>query len=322
MKIISAHLIETPLVSVVVPSYNRAETVGQTIDSILNQQCCFDFEIVIGDDCSNDGVREVLLDYQKRFPENIILLFHDINIGLGANWASCVKMCRGKYLANCDNDDYWHNVNKLQAQINFLENNPDVGMIHSNYRTLNRTSGELKECVIHDTNYAESIIWTNFTGKFKCCNSSVVYKKSVIDEHVNLDDYIKYQFTLQDWNTWISIANFTEFYCLPLSTTTVGVETESITRPKEYNILIQRFIAEKKMYKYLCDLFPVDLPFDENGYDSYIFSVLLSLAYQRKDYIKAKEFGKEINKKSFKVLCSQHRVLFWIFVLLKRLKNN
>jgi len=322
MIIKSVLFVEHPLVSVVIPSYNRANTVSQTIDSILNQKCNFEIEIVIGDDCSTDNARGVLLEYQNKYPQHIILLFHDKNIGLGANWASCVKMCRGKYLANCDNDDYWHNENKLQEQIDFLDNNPDVGMVHTNYRTLDRKTGEINEFIIHDTKYVESIIWANFIGKFKCCNSSVVYKKLVIDENVNLDDYIKYQFTLQDWNTWINIANFTTFYCLPLSTTTVGVATESITRPKEYNILIQRFDSEKRMYKYLCDLFPHDLPFDEKGYDSYVFYSLLNLAYQRKDFRRAKELGKEINNKSLKVLCSQHRILFWIFVSLKRIKNN
>ncbi|MHB9141575.1 MAG: glycosyltransferase, partial [Paludibacter sp.] len=39
----------------------------------------------------------------------ITLLFQKQNIGLAANWASCVKLSHGKYLANCDNDDYWHN---------------------------------------------------------------------------------------------------------------------------------------------------------------------------------------------------------------------
>ena len=322
MIVNSSLLVKSPLVSVVIPSYNRANTVGLTIDSILQQKCNFDFEIVIGDDLSTDNAREVLLEYQKKYPQHIILLFHDQNIGLGANWASCVKLCRGKYLANCDNDDYWHNENKLQEQFDFLENNPDIGMVHTNYRTHDRKTGEIKEYVIHNSTYTESIIQANFSGKFKCCNSSVVYRKSVIDEHVNLDDYINYQFTLQDWNTWINIAKFTKFFCLPISTTTVGIENESITRPKEYNILIQRFDSEKKMYKYLCDLFPHDLPFDEKGYDSYVSYSLLNLAYQRKDFRKAKELGKEINNKSIKVLCSQHRILFWIFVSLKRIKNN
>jgi len=79
-----------PLVSVIIPSYNRKATVGQTMDSILSQKCNFDFEIVIGDDCSTDGVRELLLEYQKNHPDIFKLIFHETNVGLAANWASCV----------------------------------------------------------------------------------------------------------------------------------------------------------------------------------------------------------------------------------------
>ena len=89
------------------------------------QQCNFEFEIVIGDDSSTDNERAVLLDYQTKFPEKIILIFHDENIGLGVNWATCVKQCRG---ANCDNDDYWHNPDKLQLQVDFMETNPEFGV--------------------------------------------------------------------------------------------------------------------------------------------------------------------------------------------------
>lgn len=77
--------VELPLVSIVTPSYNRANTVGQTIDSILAQQCDFPIEIIIGDDCSTDNAREVLLSYQQKYPDIIQLIFHEKNIGLAAN---------------------------------------------------------------------------------------------------------------------------------------------------------------------------------------------------------------------------------------------
>ena len=77
MIIQSPDFVEDPYVSVVIPSYNRDDVVGQTIDSILNQHCNFEFEIIIGDDCSTDNVREVLEDYQQRFPTIIKLLFHE-----------------------------------------------------------------------------------------------------------------------------------------------------------------------------------------------------------------------------------------------------
>jgi glycosyltransferase involved in cell wall biosynthesis len=320
MQVISDNKIARPKVSIVIPSYNRVNSLSQTVDSILNQKCGFEFELVIGDDKSTDNVRHILINYQKKYPEKIVLIFHDTNIGLGANWAICVKHCRGKYVANCDNDDYWHNPEKLQLQVDFLEQNREYGMVHTDYRELNRKTGVVKDKTIHDATCSGPVIKTIFEGKFKCCNSSVMYRKSVLDEHVLLDDYISYQFPLQDWNTWICIANYTKFYCMPVSTTTVGIETESITRPLEYMKVNQRFIKEKIMYKYLCDKFPEDLPFDEAAYDHYVNSVLLNLAYSKNDYLSAKEFaGKiiETDSTNFKAKMARNWLTFKLYALAK-----
>ena len=57
------------LISVIIPSYNRANTVGETIESILAQKVDADIEIVIGDDCSTDNAREVLEQYRQKYPD-------------------------------------------------------------------------------------------------------------------------------------------------------------------------------------------------------------------------------------------------------------
>ena len=324
MKIIlSEEFVSNPIVSIVIPSYNRSETIGQTIDSVLNQQCRFEFEIIIGDDCSTDNVREVLLAYQKKYPAKIALLFYEKNIGLGANWATCVQHCKGKYLANCDNDDYWHNPQKLHLQVDYLETHPECGVVHTNYRNHNRITAEINEIDVSNCVYEEPLIKSIFTGKFQFCNATMMYRMELVKSKINLDDYIKFQFSLQDWNTWIILSKYTSFHCLPDSTATFGIETESITRPQSYDKLEKRLVEEKKMYKYLCDLFPEDLPFDENGYDLYVNSILLNLAYKKLDYTKANYNGHEMIKKGskkFKVYMSQNRLGFYLYYSLVKIR--
>ena len=314
-----------PVVSVIIPSYNRIDTIARTIESIVNQVSDYFFEIIIGDDFSIDSVREVLLDYQKRYPEKISLLFHEKNIGLGANWANCVKMCRGKYIAGCDNDDFWHNPDKLSIQVEFLEKNPEYGMVHTDYYELNRINGILTRKIVHNTSYKDKLIKEIFNGNFKCCNSSVMYRKSIIDEFVPLDDYINYQFPLQDWYTWICIAKYTKFYCLPVSTTTVGKEMESITRPVNYDIVIKRFIKEKFVYKYLCDKFPEDLHYDELSYDLHVNHILLNVAFNNKDFAAAKKFSNQskiLGSKELKNRAANNLVTFHFFIILKKFKRH
>ena len=323
MKIIqSKNFVTNPLVSVVVPSYNRANTILQTIDSITNQRCNFDFEIIIGDDCSIDNVREILLAYQAKYPEKIKLLFYDENIGLGANWATCIKECRGRYIANCDNDDYWHNSQKLQLQVDFMEQFPQYGLCHTDYRKHNRTTNEIKEykCENISTKETETQQQSVMRGHFVCCNASVMYRRSVLLQYVDMDDYIKYRFTLQDWNTWMLLASYTEFGCLHVSTATFGIENHSITRPESIDVLEKRFQKEKECYKYICEKFPKDFPYIEKEYNDYVNVSCLNLSYRKLNYRSAKKYANLICDKSLKVRCTKNKLLFYFYCFAKKLK--
>ena len=196
MIVKSEFLVKNPVASVIIPSYNRVDTVVQTLESILNQKCDFDFEIVIGDDCSTDNVRELLMMYQEKYPSQIVLLFHEKNVGLAANWAICMQNCRGKYVANCDNDDFWHNPDKLKLQVDFMEAHPEYGVCHTNYRVLNRKNGHFKEVEIDSLKYNEDTLQKSiFIMTFQGCNVTFLYRKEVLLKYLNLNDFIKYQFT-------------------------------------------------------------------------------------------------------------------------------
>lgn len=316
-------LISDPLVSVIIPSYNRIDKVSYTLDSILSQKCDFEFEIIIGDDCSTDGVRELLKEYQHQFPEKIKLIFHEENIGLAANWATCVKECRGKYITNCDNDDYWHNENKLQLQVDFMESHPDIGMCHTNYRIHNRDRNTIIEVKgSKDTEHGVELQKKVFGPEFKCCNATVMYRSNMLRKYVNFEDYIKYQFTLQDWNTWIILAAYVDFYCLDISTATFGIETVSITRPDSYEKILKRFEKERECYIYVCNLFPKIFPYKKEEYDNYINKVLFNLAVKKKDYKKAKELYQKKESKGIKKIIMLNELTFSLFSILKNIKNR
>jgi len=305
------------LISVVIPSYNRAETVGETIDSILAQKVDADIEIVIGDDCSTDNAREVLTRYKEQHPEVIRLLFHEKNIGLGANWATCVKACKGKYICNCDNDDYWHNENKLQIQLDYMESHPESNVLLTNHRTLNRSTGEIKEfkAYIDRTMPLQEAIDCGHTAY---CNATIMYRADFIKKYLPLDDFIKYHFYLQDWTAWIILAGYTDFDIIEDSTATWCIETVSITRPIEYEKLQERLDKEFFGYKYVHDMFP-NLTWDEPGWLKYVDAMMLNLAYKRGDYKKAKLYAKKQGGHSLKVICAQNWFTFHMFRFFRRI---
>ena len=120
-----------PLLSVIVVTYNHAKYIRQCLDGILMQQTIFPFEIILGEDESNDDTREICKEYAARFPQKIKLLLNsreDVlyinNRPTGrANYIACLNECKGKYIAQCEGDDYWTDPLKLQQQVDFLENN-------------------------------------------------------------------------------------------------------------------------------------------------------------------------------------------------------
>ena len=118
----------TPLVSVNIITYNHVKYIEQTLEGVLKQQVNFLFDIVICDDYSTDGTRDILIVYEKEFPDKIKLRFRDKNIGLKNNYFDNINACEGKYVAICEGDDFWTDEKKLQKQISFLENHPAYSM--------------------------------------------------------------------------------------------------------------------------------------------------------------------------------------------------
>lgn len=126
-------MIKEPLVSVIVLSYKHVKYIRQCLDSIMEQETDFDFEVIVGDDASNDGTKEILLEYQKKYPEIIRLFIKEKNAGAARNAYDIRKECRGKYVANMESDDYWCDKKKLQKQVDYLEAHPECSAAGSNY---------------------------------------------------------------------------------------------------------------------------------------------------------------------------------------------
>lgn len=116
------------IVSVCLTAYNHGKYIAQALDSILMQEVGFKYEIVVGEDCSPDNTREILLDYKAKYPDKLKLLLHEKNMGGKKNVMTTLKNCSGKYIAMLDGDDYWIDPKKLQIQIDLMESYPDCHM--------------------------------------------------------------------------------------------------------------------------------------------------------------------------------------------------
>lgn len=137
--------IPDPLVSVRTSTYQHKDYIKECIESILMQKVNFSYEFIIGEDFSTDGTREIVFEYANRYPDLIRVITADRNVGAKANSARCRPAIRGKYVAICEGDDYWVDPCKLQKQVDFLEANPDYGMVCNDYNKLYMKSGILEK---------------------------------------------------------------------------------------------------------------------------------------------------------------------------------
>jgi glycosyltransferase involved in cell wall biosynthesis len=128
-------------VSVPMLTYNHEKYIAQAIEGVLNQQVNFEYEIVIGEDCSTDKTREIVVDFQKRHPERIRLLLPEKNLGPMKNLLQTFDACKGEYLAGVEGDDYWTSPDKLQKQVDYLDSHPECALCHHNVIELYENGG-------------------------------------------------------------------------------------------------------------------------------------------------------------------------------------
>ncbi len=119
-------------------TYNHEKFIAQAIESVLMQRTDFDYELVLGEDCSTDGTRAIVADYQQRYPDKIRAFLREKNLGAQANAFRTLAACRGEYIAILEGDDYWTDPLKLQKQVDHLDAHPEASVCFHNVSMLGK----------------------------------------------------------------------------------------------------------------------------------------------------------------------------------------
>ena len=179
-----AVLSKNPIVSVKMITYNHEAYIAQAIEGVLMQETNFPIELIIGEDCSTDRTRGIVLDYQKKYPSVIRVIAWDKNVGMHANGQRTSGACRGKYIAICEGDDYWINPYKLQKQVDFLDGNQDYSFVFTPARVQYQDASVPSK--IRNT-YAQSTIekinldWVLINGGAFFPTASILFKSKILN---------------------------------------------------------------------------------------------------------------------------------------------
>ena len=309
--------------SVIICTYNRANLLPEALDSVLSQKTDFDFEIIVGDDASTDGTRNLLNEYQRKHPDKIVLSLMETNSGIGANWATALMKAHGKYVAFLDDDDYWMDEKRMQIMVDFLENHPEYDVLYTNAVSLDEKTGKRRSISYPSPEeYDAYKLWKGELPNIQL--NTLMVKKTLVEESINLKDYVEYQFPIQDWNTHILLLRKARFAYMDMPTSVLRVTDGSLSRPKTYEQVEAKYKKEKIMCKYLAEQFIDDdkITFDEVGYDSYIYHILTTVAFQRGDYREAKRFSQLSGDHSMRAKCTKTWITFHLYRLARFLRKT
>ena len=116
-----------PKISIIMGIYNCAETLPEAIDSVLTQTFS-DWQLILCDDGSKDNTYGIAKEYQGRFPEKILLLQNEQNMGLNHTLNRCLQVASGEYVARMDGDDI-SLPTRLEKEAAFLDAHPEYAIV-------------------------------------------------------------------------------------------------------------------------------------------------------------------------------------------------
>ncbi len=195
--------------SVCMITYNHQDYLLEAIESVLMQKTNFDFELVIANDNSPDNtdsiIQELLKTHKQR--HKIKYLNNKTNLGMMPNFVNALDNCTGEYIALCEGDDYWIDENKLQKQVDFLDQNSDYSIC---YHKVNLKQNDL---ISDDTITLEG----NQTTTIKdLANGNYIHTCSVIYRNFLFEKFPDYFYVAPVGDYFLHLLNsqFGKIYCI------------------------------------------------------------------------------------------------------------
>lgn len=194
-----------PVVSVIIATFNRDKYIRRAIESVL-EQTCKNVEIIVVDDGSEDRTKEVIKPYLKN--KNFYYI-QQKNKGASAARNKGIELSKAEYIAILDSDDSWHDIKKLQKQIDFLENNPGYVLTGGGVIIVDSENREISKYLFLESD-------EDIRGRLLIDNtfvhSSVLYRKKSWRDAGGYDENLKFS---EDKDLWLKLGKIGKLYNFP-----------------------------------------------------------------------------------------------------------
>lgn len=217
----AACLCRHPVVSVHMMAYNHEPYIRQAIEGVLMQETDFEYELVIGEDCSDDRTREICFECQRSHPEKVRVLWSEQNVyAIGGNFVRIMSKCRGEYVAFCEGDDYWTDPRKLQKQVDAMRRNPkatlcftgaDIWEMEADTHRPWNASRSYVPGLIPGAVFAQTHLWgrnpKSPSGDYSfVITATTLFRRSAYEQAVARFELMRWRLCLGDSQTWLGLA--------------------------------------------------------------------------------------------------------------------
>ena len=313
-------------VSVIVATYNQRSTIERALDSVLGQNAPdFDFEVIIGDDCSTDGTTEICRAYARRHPGKVRLIERPENLGVQGNYFDCVLQASGQYLADCAGDDQWTSPSKLAMQVAMLDAHPDMTLCHTAWVCRDAQSGQFTapHAPYTGPNIAPAgsmLVPTLQHRKDRFAHlCSAMWRREPLarDLAAHPDLYLDPQWRLEDLQITCLMAASGSFGYIPEVTMAYTVGGSTISSEENREKSFRLFLATARLTRRLQQHYGVDDASLADFYSqriSHIFTLAFGLADRDKCHTAlalAKEYGASLSPKAKMLRCLTLTPLTW-----------
>jgi glycosyltransferase involved in cell wall biosynthesis len=226
--------------------YNQEAFVKKAIESVLSQRTSFPYRLIISDDSSSDKSYEVCKEFQLEYPDKIILLKTEQNIGILSNYLNCFDYCSFRYVAILEGDDYWIDDHKLQKQFDLLESDSSLGLVHTLYKMYFDKSERfeyLNPSVLAKTISFSGLVYNKILSQSFICSVTVVFRYDII-KSIDFTPFLEKKCNTIDLILWLECAFHYKIAVVPDVTTVYRVSSNSISNNTKF-VQIEKFSKTK-----------------------------------------------------------------------------
>lgn len=283
--------------------YNHEPYLRQCLDGFVMQQTTFPFEVIIHDDASTDGSADIIREYAARYPDIFVPIYQTENQyskGQKVTSTFVFPRVRGKYIALCEGDDYWTDPLKLQKQVDFLEANPEYGLVYGKARQYDQTQGKFRPGTIGAplTDFTDLVVKGNLIP-----TATALFRNELCKKYYE-EDFPRDSWKMGDAPLWLYIAHCAKLGFLSDSLAVYRLLPNSAVARNSYNLRLDFIRSANQMRAFFVQKYAPHLM---AANESRNHTVLFANAFHYGKRAEAVSYYKGIDTPSW-----SYRLRYWI----------